>query len=97
MSRSICCIREIIAELVEKAADRVIIMPGCGVTEHNITELEEVTKAYEFHLSARHEVASKMAFQRDGVSMGGTVEVKEFSNNITSALRVRNTLSNILS
>ncbi len=89
--------RELIAQLVEKAADRIIIMPGCGVTEHNIAELEETTKAYEFHLSARTEVSSKMVYQRDGVSMGGTVEVKEFSNNITSALRVRNTLSNVLS
>ncbi len=89
--------KELIAELVEKAAGRIIIMPGCGVTEDNIAELEGVTKAHEFHLSARTSIQSKMAYQRDGVSMGGTVEVKEFSNNITSALRVRNTLSNVLS
>lgn len=39
----------LLAELVKQAGDRIIIMPGCGVNEHNIAELARVTGADEFH------------------------------------------------
>ena len=41
--------RELIAELVRKAAGRIIVMPGCGVTPENIEALAECTRASEFH------------------------------------------------
>ena len=45
----------LLAELVKQAGDRIIIMPGCGVNEHNIAELARVTGAGEFHFSAREQ------------------------------------------
>lgn len=84
--------RELIGKLVQKAGERVIIMPGCGVNEDNIVAIREATGAKEFHLSARHKILSEMKYRKEGVSMGGSVTIEEFSNNITSAERVKNTI-----
>lgn len=45
--------RELLARLVEAAAGRIVIMPGGGVRVSNISEIEEVTKAVEFHSTSR--------------------------------------------
>lgn len=84
---------ELIARLVEKAAGRVVIMPGCGVNESNIARLAMDTKAVEFHMSARHSVESNMGYRNEKVSMGGTVKIDEFRRDVTSAERVRNSIT----
>lgn len=43
--------RFLIAELVERAAGRIIVMPGCGVRRNNIARIAEDTGAAEFHAS----------------------------------------------
>ena len=43
---------DLIAQLVRKAAGRIVIMPGAGVRPSNIAKLESVTGASEFHSSA---------------------------------------------
>jgi len=53
---------ELIAQLIEKADDRIIIMPGSGVRSENILELAKKTGATEFHTSARISTCSKMEF-----------------------------------
>ncbi len=78
----------LIAQLVERAAGRIVIMPGCGVNESNIAALAAKTHAYEYHMSARHRLASGMAYRNDRVSMGGTVTIDEFSREVTSPARV---------
>ncbi len=83
----------LIAELVKRAAGRIIIMPGCGVNERNIVRLRDVTGACEFHMSARETVASPMIYRNERVSMGGEVRISEFSNDITSSARVRDSLA----
>lgn len=87
--------RVLIGELVKRAEGRVIIMPGCGVNEENIALIRESTGAREFHLSARRKVLSEMKYRKDGVSMGGSVTIEEFSNNLTSAERVKNTIMSL--
>ena len=44
---------KLIFELIEKADDRIIIMPGSGVRSDNILQIAEQTCATEFHTSAR--------------------------------------------
>lgn len=44
--------RNLIASLVERAAGRLVVMPGGGVRPSNIDELEKVSAASEFHGSA---------------------------------------------
>ena len=54
-------IREI-KDLVEKAAGRIVIMPGAGINSGNIEQMIRETGATEFHTSARMAVQSKMEF-----------------------------------
>ncbi len=82
----------LIKELVEQAADRLIIMPGCGVNAGNIRKIAEATGAKEFHLSARSCMDSSMRYRNPHVSMGGTVTVDEYKLSITDPEKVRATL-----
>ena len=43
---------ELIAELVKRAAGRIIIMPGAGINPRNIATIEQKTAATEFHSTA---------------------------------------------
>ena len=69
-------------ELIEQANERIIILPGGGVTADRAQELLECTHAKEIHLSARHTVPSKMKFQRDDVPMGATQMTPESQHKI---------------
>ena len=68
----------LIAELAKRAADRIIIMPGCGVREENIARIESETGAKEFHTSARSTLYSQMQYRKDDVPMGSTAPTSEF-------------------
>ena len=52
----------LIKELVEKADERIVVMPGSGVRSGNIMTIAKVTGAVEFHSSARKKVGSKMDY-----------------------------------
>jgi len=54
---------DLIAKLIEKAGERIIIMPGSGVRSNNIIEIAKRTKAVEFHTSARTAAESKMEYK----------------------------------
>jgi copper homeostasis protein len=60
----------LIAELVQQAGSRIIIMPGGGINASNLAALYAATKAREFHLSATSQVKSRMVFKKHGISMG---------------------------
>jgi len=45
--------KELLVELVQKAKDRIIILPGSGIRDTNIKEIASIIKAKEFHSSAR--------------------------------------------
>lgn len=46
--------KNVIKRMIELAGDRIIIMPGGGITEDNIFELAETTGLKEFHGSFRN-------------------------------------------
>lgn len=54
--------QELISRLVQKAAHRIIIMPGSGVRKENIKQLADSTGATEFHSSVRTRSASEMEY-----------------------------------
>lgn len=60
----------LIAELVQQAGSRIIIMPGGGINASNLMDLFAVTRAAEFHLSAATQIESRMVFKKHGISMG---------------------------
>ena len=53
----------LIKQLVEQAANRIIIIPGGGVRSYHMQELADYTNATEFHSSARMPVSSAMQFR----------------------------------
>ena len=79
---------DMIKELVEKAGDRIIIMPGCGVNESNIRQIALHTGAKEFHMSARSTIKSGMTYHNERVSMGGTVHIAEYERDLTDPEKI---------
>jgi copper homeostasis protein len=51
-----------IQQLINKAAGRIIILPGSGVRAHNCHKIIQATGAVEIHSSARKSIATKMQF-----------------------------------
>ncbi|GAB4191609.1 MAG: copper homeostasis protein CutC [Thermoflexibacter sp.] len=80
---------DLLADLVKKANQRIIIMAGGGVTERNIPKIHRLTGITEFHSSARKNVNSNMQYQQNQVSMGGELRMPEFINSFADAEKVR--------
>jgi len=79
----------LISELIEKAQNRIIIMPGSGINENNIAEMVQSTHAKEYHMSLRKTVDGKMLFRPNQLKLSAIVEPNEFSVSITDATRVK--------
>jgi copper homeostasis protein len=54
---------ELIRQLVELSAGRIVVMPGAGVDAGNIHKLQQITGASEFHASAKRQHPSGMQWQ----------------------------------
>lgn len=85
---------ENIAELVRRAQNRIIIMPGCGIREENIREIAEITGAEEFHFSAREASESGMKFRNPLVAMG--TEDDPYGCMVTTARKVSSTIGRLI-
>ena len=68
----------LIKRFVEQAADRIIIMPGCGVRVDNIGQIARETNAKEFHSTAQNMIHSRMTFRNENVPMGSEAVMSEF-------------------
>ncbi|KAK3780863.1 hypothetical protein RRG08_019814 [Elysia crispata] len=75
---------EVLKAMVCQAQDKIIIMPGGGLTQENLAEVLHITKAREFHGSARKPVKSVMTFMNPEVSMGAETNC-EYIRKVTSA------------
>jgi len=82
----------VIANLIKRAAGRIVIMPGSGVSEKNVADLVQFTGAVEVHSSARVRKQSKMAFKNDHIVMGDNYG-DEYVNEVTDAGRVKSILA----
>jgi copper homeostasis protein len=56
-----------LAQLVQQADERIIIMPGSSVRSSNIKQLARQTGAMEFHTSARSLLNSSMQYINEGM------------------------------
>ena len=81
---------ELLSRLVDKAKNRIIIMPGSGINETNICEIKEKTQATEFHVSLREPIPSSMIYRNKDVNMSSINEIDEFEIMRTDYKRVRN-------
>ena len=85
----------LIRKLIEQAAGRIIIMPGGGINSQNIRKIAEETGATEFHFSGRTAIESPMQYRNPRVSMGGTLQVDEYSKLVTNARVVKETIEKL--
>lgn len=83
----------LLRELQQQADGRITLLAGCGVNETNIARIAKETGICEFHFSARETMKSGMTYRNEAVSMGGTVHINEYTRPITTAKRVRETIS----
>ena len=82
----------LIHQLVMQGGERIIIMPGGGITEHNVEGLVKATHAREIHLTARSGIESSMIFRQAGISMGGISNVPEFTRKIADPERIKSVI-----
>ncbi len=77
-----------ITHLIERAAGRIIIMPGSGVDETTVADLIHFTKATEIHSSARKAVKSKMQYHNDHIILSSKY-LDEFITQVTDVQKVK--------
>ncbi len=81
--------RKQLQELIKQAENRIIIMPGGGITEDNIAEIAKVSRAKEFHASLREYTDSKMNYHKKEIYMNGLAQIPEFKKSLTDLNRVK--------
>jgi copper homeostasis protein len=85
----------LIEKLVTLAGDKIIIMPGSGITSRNIKEIILATGAKEYHMTGKKGMKSRMTFKNTQISMGGDSEVPEYLISITDADEISRVVSQV--
>jgi copper homeostasis protein len=81
----------VLSHLIEKAAGRITIMPGSGITENNVADLVHFTGATEVHSSARAKFEGGMQYKNDHILLTDGL-TDEYSVDLTSVERVKEIL-----
>ena len=68
----------LIAKLIERAGNRIIIMPGAGLKETNLVAFIQRTGAKEVHMTAGSLVSGQMLYRPDKLSMSCKRDQTEF-------------------
>ncbi|MGP4029436.1 copper homeostasis protein CutC [Actinomadura sp. 3N407] len=74
----------LIAELVKHAGDRIIVMPGGGITDRNVARVAEATGAREIHFAALSEEPSPAVHRNPYPFMGGELRQPEYRRLVTT-------------
>ena len=80
---------DLLADLVKKAGSRIIVMPGCGISERNFPKVHAKINAKEYHVHLPAEERSLMKFHPTHIYMGGLLRQSEFTVTHTDSSRVR--------
>jgi copper homeostasis protein len=75
----------LIARLVARAGDRIIVMPGGGISARNIARILEITCAREVHFAALIHQDSPATHRNPDPFMGGALRPPEYARTVTSA------------
>ncbi len=76
---------ELIAELVERAGDRLTVMPGVGITSRNMQRILAETGASEVHVVGTELAPSPMVYRNRRCFMGTELRSPEYRRSVTSA------------
>jgi copper homeostasis protein len=85
----------LIIELIRRAGDKIIIMPGAGITPRNVARIIAEAKPKEIHFAALEPEAGGMRFRRHHVFMGGELRAPEYDRLITSGDTIRAVMSKV--
>ncbi|XP_058507454.1 copper homeostasis protein cutC homolog [Solea solea] len=80
----------LIKRIIDQAKDRIVIMPGGGITERNLQRILEGSGAQEFHCSARCSRDSAMKFRNTCVMMGTVLSTSGYGLTVADVSKVRN-------
>jgi len=83
----------LITELIRRAGDRIIIMPGGGITKRSVDRIIAAAKPREIHFAALEPEAGGMRFRRYHVFMGGELRAPEYDRLVTSAGSIRSVIA----
>jgi copper homeostasis protein len=78
----------LIVELLKRAGDRIVIMPGGGITARNIERIVAAAQPREIHFAAFEPAPSDMRFRRPHVFMGGELRPPEYDRLVSSAATI---------
>jgi copper homeostasis protein len=79
----------LIRKLIERAAGRIIVMPGGDISSRNAARIAAETGADEFHFAAFAPQASRMRWRNEAVLMGGALRPPEYDRAATTAEAIR--------
>lgn len=85
----------LLTELIARANDRIIVMPGGGITPRNVDRIVAAARPREIHFAALGTAASAMQFRRGHVFMGGELRPPEFDRPETSLAAIRSVMARL--
>lgn len=80
---------ELLRELKERAKDKIIIMPGCGIKTRNFKRIDDIVHAKEYHMTLSSSRPSLMTFHPGHIYMGGTLRQSEFTISCSDEGKIR--------
>ena len=80
---------DLIADLIARAAGRIIVMPGGGITERNAAKILQRTGAREVHAAVISSIDGRMRFRNERCHMGGELRPPEFALGVTDPGGIR--------
>lgn len=75
---------DLLRELVVRADDRIVIVPGGNIHEKNVEKIAKQTGARELHVTGFVDVDGGMRFRNPRVYMGGLLRPPEYTRAVTS-------------
>ncbi|MFI0453088.1 copper homeostasis protein CutC [Actinomadura sp. 6N118] len=83
----------LIAELVRRAGDRIVVMPGGGVTERNVARIVTETGVKEIHFAALTEAESPAVHRNPHPFMGGELRRPEYQRLVTTGAGISSVIT----
>ncbi len=83
----------LVTELVRRAGERIIVMPGGGITARNVERIVSAARPREIHFAALETESSAMHYRRTHVFMGGELRPPEYDRLVTSQDTIRSVMA----
>jgi copper homeostasis protein len=79
----------LLAEVISRVGNRIVVMPGGGITSRNVERIVSALAPREIHFASLDPAPSGMQFRRRHVFMGGELRPPEYDRLVTSASAIR--------